>query len=201
MAAAAERQVRKTPEAWGVSAEILHLPTSGDVSLVRGARDKVIAAKRSDPFDLLHAAGGLTDQQHAAARRLYRDWCLRAGVRDSDRQVLERIDGGRRDPSAMVTDAIVDAGKRIASAFKGDARLGIPGVGPANAKLLEALISPMVDEGLIIAWRGTVQRVTGETERHAQGAVVRQACENLVQHHEAYDAAHRRPRSASPSAA
>jgi hypothetical protein len=201
MAAAAERQARKTPEAWGVSAEILHLPTSGDVSLVRGARDRVIAANRSDPFDLLHAAGGLTDQQHAAARRLFRDWCLRAGVRDKDRQVLERIDGGRRDPSAMVTDAMVDAGRRIACAMKGDTARSICGIGPVNAKLLEALISPMVDEGRIIAWRGVVQRVTGETERHAQGAVVRQACENLAQHHEDYDAFHRRARTAAPGAA
>jgi hypothetical protein len=183
-----ERRVAKSPELWGGSAEIVRLPTSHDVAVTTGARDQVLRAKRSDPFDLLHAAGGLTDEQHAAARRLFRDWCLRAGVRDErDTLKLERIDGGRPDPSDMVTNAMVDAGRRIALALNGGDVKGrggellgrAPGVGPANAKILQALISPLVDEGRIIAWRGVIERVSGETERHAQGALVRQACENL----------------------
>jgi hypothetical protein len=185
--AAAARQEQKTPALWGVSAQIFHLPTARDVSVTHGARGQVLAAKRSDPFDLLHAAGGLTDQQHVAVRRLFRDWCLRAGVRDRDRLNLERIDGGRPDPSAMVTDAMVDAGRRIAAALKA--------VGPVSARLLEGLISPMVDEGRIIAWRGVVERLTGETERHCQGAAVRLASENLVLHYDDADAETRRRRT------
>lgn len=206
MAAQAERRAAKTPALWGVSAEIHQLHTSADVAVVRGARQAVIAARRSDPFDLLHAAisvgkdgverRGLTDEQHAAARRLFRDWCLRAGVRDGDRDELafERVDGSR-DPSVMVTDAMVDAGRRIALVLKGGQVRGrdglllghAPGVGPVNARILEALISPMVDEGRIIAWRGVIERVAGETERHAQGAIVRQACENLRLVHDEID--------------
>lgn len=191
--AAGERQTRRDPTAWGVSAQIHYLDTSHDVETVEGHRGQIIAARRSDPFDLLLAAGGLTDDQHKAARRLFRDWCLRAGVRDQDRLVLERIDGGRHDPSAMVTDAMVDAGVRIAHDLKG--------VGPVSAKLLKELISPMVDEGRIIAWRGVVQRVTGETERHVQGGVVRQACENLRLVHEEWDELARRRREQLEAAA
>ncbi|MFZ5871072.1 MAG: hypothetical protein ACOYXW_11175 [Actinomycetota bacterium] len=188
----AERLVQRNPEAWGVSAEIVKLPTSRDVSLRRGAGEQVLAAKRSDAFDLLHGRGSLTDEQHRAARRLFRDWCLRAGVRDGERQVLEKIDGGRADPSAIVTDAMVDAGRRIAQALKGDRQLGVQGVGPVNARLFHALISPLVDEGQIRVWRVIVEQVTGETEAHAQGAVVRQACEALRLVYDELDEARRR---------
>lgn len=176
---AAARAAARDPATWGVDAEIVLLPTAMDVDLVHDQRARVIAAKRSDPFDLLHAAGGLTDDQHRAARRLFRDWCLRAGVKEGAGQLaLEKVDGGA---SEFVTDAMVDAGRRIAKAFRGDPELNVPGIGPVNAKLLEALVSPMVDEGRIIAWRGVVERVTGEKDRNAQGAMVRQACEALHQ--------------------
>ena len=191
---AQRRRDEKDPATWRVSAELIQLPTSADVAIVRGAREKILAARRSDPFDLLHGAkGGLSDEQHRAARRLFRDWCLRSGVRDHDRgATLERIDGGRRDPSALVTDAMVDAGRRISAALKGDARRGLQGVGPVNARLLEALISTMVDEGRIIAWRGVVERVSGERDRNVQGAMVRQACEALRLVYEETDELRRR---------
>lgn len=197
---AAARAAERDPASWRISAELIQLPTSADVTIVRGVNEKILTANRSDPFDLLLAAGGLTAEQHRASRRLFRDWCLRAGVRDRDRgAVLERIDGGRRDPSALVTNAMVDAGRRIAAALKGDAGRGIQGIGPVNARLLEALISPMVDEGRIIAWRGVVERVTGERDRNAQGAMVRQACESLRMVYDETDELRRRIQDAKAS--
>lgn len=211
-AAAARAQVRaseRDPTTWGVSAQIIRLPTAADVSIVTGAKGVVIAANRSDPFDLLHRAGGLSDEQHQAARRLFRDWCLRAGVNDRERVAAERVDGGRADPSDAVTAGQVDAGRRVALALKGgDVRgmTGAPigrvgGVGPVNARLLEALISPMVDQGLIIAWRGTVQRVTGEADKNVQGGVVRQACEALRLVYDDVDQLRRDERKAADAAA
>lgn len=161
------------PEAWGVSAEMLALATSADVDGRVGARGRVIHARRSDPFDLLHAAGGLSDYQHQAARRLMRDVCERAGVQTADRPAM----AGRIDPEAgrglteRLTQRMVDAGRRVAFAMQR--------VGPANARVLRALIEPMVAEGRMPAWRETVRLASGETDRHTQGAVVRQACENL----------------------
>lgn len=188
VAVEAERRVSRTPELWGVSAEIVRLPTAADVDVTTGARGAIVAANRSDPFDLLHRADGLSDDQHRAARRLFRDWCLRAGVRDRERLALERVDGARADPSDLVSASMVDAGRRIALALKGGEVRGRGGVGtlgwvgsvgPVNARLLEALISPMVDDARIIAWRGVVERVTGETDKNIQGGLVRQACEAL----------------------
>ena len=66
---AQRRRDEKDPATWRVSAELIQLPTSADVAIVRGAREKILAARRSDPFDLLHGAkGGLSDEQHRAAQ-------------------------------------------------------------------------------------------------------------------------------------
>lgn len=174
-----DRRVRRTPEEWGVSAEIVALPTAEDVTVRTGNRGRVVAAKRSDAFDLLHAGGGLDDDQHRASRRLFRDWCLRHGVRDHERLVLDRVDGQFNPTAGLVSDAMIDAAKRIEDAMRG--------VGRVNVRIFEALIEPMVVQGVVIAWRGTIARVTGETERHVQGAMVRQACEALRLHYIAWD--------------
>lgn len=177
----AERQSRKDPATWGV-AEMLHLPTAANVNVVLGDNhDKVIAANRSDGFDLMHAAKGLTDDQHRASRRLFRAWCLRAGVRDRARPGLDvgKVDGGRRDPSSRVTDAMIQAGREIAFCLKF--------VGPVSAKVLEGQISPLVDEGRIIVWRVHVELATGEKNKDVQGGLLRTACENLRLAYEAWD--------------
>lgn len=189
-----DRRVRRTPEEWGVSATIVALPTSDDVTLRQGNRGRVVAAKRSDPFDLLHAGKGLDDDQYRAARRLFRDWCLMNGVRDHERLVLDRVDGQFNPTAGLVSDAMIDASKRIEKAQKG--------VGQVNAKIFTALIKPMVEQGAVIAWRGTIERVTGETERHVQGAMVRQACEALRLHYQLLDDARpRRMAAGGPTAA
>ncbi len=172
-AAAEDRRVSRTPGEWGISADIVALPSSCDVDVIAGNRGRLIHAKRSDPFDLLHSGGGLSDHQHMAARRLFRDWCLRAGVRDHERRVMEKVDETAR--IGLVNDAMIDAAKRIEAALSS--------IGIENSRILRALIAPMVDSGAVIVWRGTVQRITGETERHAQGSVVRRACENLRLHY------------------
>lgn len=160
---------RATPDQWGVSPELELLETSGDVAARRDQRQRVIHAKRSDPFDLLHAAGGLNDWQHQAARRLMRDWCEWKGVQTTDRpEIGVRVDNPE---GRCALDYQLDARKRVLKLLHD--------VGPVNARLLAGLIAPIVEQGAVISWRGTVQRMTGETERHAQGAVVRQACEAL----------------------
>ncbi|MHB8287465.1 MAG: hypothetical protein ACYDD1_22710, partial [Caulobacteraceae bacterium] len=127
-------------------------------------------ANRLDPFDALHRAGGLSHGQHQAAKRLFKDWCERIGIRTEDpRPLLQKIDQpGSRD---LVTVAMVDAGRRF------DTALSL--VGRADVTVLSALIQPSVMCGTTHDWRGEVQRVTGEAERHCQGSIVRQACENL----------------------
>lgn len=193
--AEAQAKVRaqdRDPQTWGVSAQIVRLPTAADVAVVTDAGGAVLRAWRSDPFDLLLAAGGLDEEQHRAARRLMRDWCIRQGIRDAERQALERVDGGRPDPTALINDAMVDAGRRIQVAMRGDTARGITGVGPVNQRLLDALISPMVTEGRTGVWRHWVEQATGVTNKDAQGPLVRMACEALRLVYAEVDAQRRR---------
>jgi hypothetical protein len=60
---------------------------------------------------------------------------------------------------------------------------------------MSALIGRMVDElAQVFVWRAVVERVTGERDRNAQGALVRQACESLVLHYDEEDEAPPRAR-------
>lgn len=197
-ARAAERRADKNPALWGVSAEILQLPSHAGVDARTDNRGLIVQAKRCDPFDLLHASvtetgdggrrRGLSDAQHLAARRLMRDWCIAAGVRDQERPELGKIDGGGADPQ-QVNQAMLDADVRRAKALKA--------IGGVNSRMMSALIGRMVDElAQVFVWRAVVEKVTGERDKNAQGALVRQACESLVLHYEAVDAARRAARDA-----
>jgi len=164
----------RDPANWGVSvSNLTALPSAADVEVTVNDRSEVLAARRSDPYDLLHAAGGLSDDQHRASRRLFRDMALAAGLpleRAFELPILEKIDFGRGDAGAP-TQAAIDASKRVKSAMLG--------IGPVHAQLLRALNESMI-AGEIRPWRAIVQRVTGETHTNVHGAMVRQACEGLV---------------------
>jgi hypothetical protein len=178
-----ERLRDRDPESWGVSAEILKLPTSADVSVRMGERKRVIHAKRFNAFDLLHQARrgvwagatkaegviegrALSDEQHRAAWRYISDWCERFGVEHADQaaKVDRQTDGQGRQ------QRMIDAGKQI------DRLHSIIGVMPT--RVLTALVEPMV-LGEIRVWQVIVKRVTGETDPHALAAMVRMACEAL----------------------
>jgi hypothetical protein len=181
-ARAAARAAERDPASWGVNAEVLQLPTAGDVAARSNDRGRVVTAKRSDPFDLLLAGGGLSFEQHRAARRLMRDWCIAAGVRDAPRPDVGPVDGDGLVGPQEVTQAMIDAGRRR--------DIALAAAGPVSGRVLKALMTGLVDECRIIAWRGVVQRETGETDKNVQGAMVRQACENLRLHYDALRAHH-----------
>jgi hypothetical protein len=117
-----------------------------------------------------------------------RDWCIAAGVRDQERPELGKIDGGGSDPQ-QINQAMIDADARRAAALRA--------IGGVNGRLMSALIGRMVDElAQVFVWRAVVEKVTGERDKHAQGAVVRQACESLVLHYDEVDGARRAAKDA-----
>ena len=174
---AVERSAGRKPENFGVSGDVRRFDPSGGVHLVRREK-KVVAAQRRDPFDLLLAGGGLSVDQHKAARRLLKDCCDRMGVQTEDARpwsgAADKVDGRTGAPE-LVTDAMLSAASRVTAA--------LIQVGPASARLLRALLAPLLSAGHIEDWRAVVQSATGETERHAQAAVVRMACEGLRLHY------------------
>lgn len=174
---AAERSSSRKPENFGVSGDVRRFDPSGGVHLVRREK-RVVSAQRRDPFDLLLAGGGLSVDQHKAAHRLLKDCCDRMGVKTEDARpwsgAADKVDGRTGAPE-LVTDATLSAASRVTAA--------LIQVGPASARLLRALLAPLLSAGHVEDWRAIVQSATGETERHAQAAVVRMACEGLRLHY------------------
>lgn len=174
----ADRLRERDPGAWGISAEILVLETSADISGRLGNRNKVVAARRSDAFTLLHQAkrygadgqleAGISDGQHRASQRYFTDWCERVGVKTVDAPASP-IDSQTDGQGA--SQRMIDAGKRIAQAHAM--------VGRHSARLLQALVEPMVARGEIRPWRALVLESTRERDPHAQAGAVRMALENL----------------------
>jgi hypothetical protein len=94
-----------------------------------------------------------------------------------------------------VTAQMIDAGARLAAVHRR--------VGRVTAAMLTELVEPLVVLGQVRVWREAVRRVTGEAERHAQAALVRNALSDLHFAYEAFDkaAAARRKTTAPRSAA
>jgi len=182
--AANERKARRDPARWGLPDGLQLLPANEDVSVVPDPqrRGKILRARRSDAFSLVT----MSEAQERAGARYFRDWMERVGVRvDGDETRTLVVDNSPGlAPGQHVTQRMLDAAGRIAEAHAE--------VGRASARLLEALVEPMAMRGEIRVWRVVVQSVTQETERHAQAARVRQACEDL---HLAYEAIDDRRRS------
>jgi hypothetical protein len=165
-----ERRMSRNPGEWGISAEIVRLPTSTNVQADVVGRTRVVRARRSDAFELL--IDGATPERRASDRYV-RDWCERMGVarvtEPGATRVDEQIDGQGR------VQRMIDAGRRI------DAAHAL--VGRRSVRLL-AVLGESVAGCEVRVWRVLVEQVTGETERHAQAAAVRLAVGDL---REAYD--------------
>lgn len=73
-------------------------------------------------------------------------------------------------PGQNVSQSMIDADLHLIAATEAMA--------PNHARMLFELLKP--DEALLTRWREVVERCTGETNPHAQGAAVRAACAQLV---------------------
>lgn len=73
-------------------------------------------------------------------------------------------------PGQNVSQAMIDADHHLVAATEAMA--------PNHARMLFDLLKP--DEALLTRWRDVVERCTGETNPHSQGAAVRAACAQLV---------------------
>lgn len=188
--AANERRSRRDPARWGLPEGLQLLPANEDLSVVNDPHRKgrILRARRSDAFSLV----SMSEEQERAAARYFRDWMERVGVNvdgEERMQDLSKIDNSPGlAPGQHHNQRMLDAAGRVAEAHAE--------VGRASARLLEALVEPLAMRGEIRVWRVVVKVVTGETERHAQAARVRQACEDLHLAYEAVDARERAKRQA-----
>lgn len=181
-----ERLVARDPMLWNISPDQLNLATANDIEPVRRGA-KILQARRADAFDALRAADGLTKEGHQASARYMRDWARRFGVADVEKfSALElqamlgsKPDFGRREKPSLPTFMII-AARKITKAHEA--------IGGPSSRLMTALVYPLVTtSGPYRPWREVVEAVTGETDRKAQAARVRTACEGLAEHYDQVD--------------
>ena len=153
------------------------LPRQDDIEVTRagglreGQRVSHDTARRMDAFAALK--DGMAQGCYDAARRFEKDVLTRLGLGPGGRPLGEPVDGLRSR-----VDAMMAAGLRV-----DEINDRIP---PRDFWLLTDLIAPQIDRG---TWRDHVKYITGESNAHAQCAVVRAACVNL---RDAYTAMERR---------
>ena len=158
-----------------------------DVALIRSqpgsviiGRDHKTPHRRLDVFGLMFERKALTERQVDAVRRLQRDLELADGVSDHERP-MQRLDGLGGGPN---WDRMIDASKRSAAALKA--------CGLRDGRMLAELCNPTTRGGVLTRWRDIVQRLTRETNAHAQSAAVRSAVVRLEEHYIGADNAPRR---------
>jgi hypothetical protein len=166
---AAEREAARDPATWGLDRQALDLACHADVVTGADLAGRTVRAKRQDVFDLLLARGRLSPAAFAAIRRLQDDIALFHRAAGGVAAYAPRIDISRAPAGA--SEARHRAGERL------EAALGL--AGPASARLLAGLVEPAA-LGRASDWRAVVMRESGEAGADAQGAIVRQACENLA---------------------
>lgn len=169
---AAERKVDRNPAWWGIAPGTLTLeaPALLPHEVDRNPHSGVVRrAQRSTAWEALYKADGLSLEAYEAANRIFRDYGIRAGVRDFDVGPTAVVDA--QGSAELVTQAMIDAGRRIETALRY--------CGPSSAKLIHGVVEP-VATGNVRVWRALVQAVAGTTEVHAQAERVRVAFEDLV---------------------
>lgn len=155
-------------------AEIVRLQRQGAEVKLDPAR-RVISARLSNVFNLLLTRGTITQSHHDAAYTLAQLWAAWKGL-DGKGDAGERVDGGQVNHE-LVSDRMLKAGRRLYGDERG------PGIFPLlsapHARLLTAFMVATVEEDRPMAWRGLVQRETGEERRIEQASVVVDALEAL----------------------
>jgi hypothetical protein len=177
-AAVAAAGAARDPGTWGLSADIIALPSAADVKVRQVSRGRPASARRQDVFGHLRSCGSLDVVQYVAINRYCEDRARALGVRTRDAPLDAPPGcGGAGD---IVSVGMIDAGRRVAEVERAIGRL--------NVQLIRALVDPMM-AGEVRVWRELVRHVTRETERHAQATAVRVAVENLRLEYEAIDKA------------
>lgn len=167
---AAERDAARDPATWGIDREVLALPANQAVEIATDFRGRTAHARRRDVFDLFHDRGRLSRAALDAVRRLQDDIAVLHRTQAGGGEFTPRVD--RSPDPHQFTDRRHRAGRRIAAA--------LALAGPASARLLGALCEADVALGRPAPWREVVARETGERLADAQGAILRNACDNLA---------------------
>jgi hypothetical protein len=165
---AAERKAedeRKRLEMAERKVEIADLRARG-LDVREGPGYTILSVRRLNCFNLL------IKEAHIKAAVEWLDVTLRTATgENTPERKPDYIRGSSEGaPGQNITQDMIDAGEVLACVEMN--------MNPREVRMLFGLLKP--DNDLLTRWRDVVERCTGETNAHAQGAVVRAACANLV---------------------
>lgn len=160
-----EAHRRKQAEAKGDLARLI--ATGAEAELIEAGT--AVRARRIDVFQLLFERGSLTQEQFDAVRDHEADMATAMGWNTPERRpdhIRASIEGA---PGQNISQAMVDASRMLEWV---DKRLPT-----RDLALLKALLHE--NDANCGRWRGTVEKVTGESRDEAHSVAIRAMVENL----------------------
>lgn len=126
----------------------------------------ILSVRRLNCFNLL------LKEDHVKAAVEWLDLTLRTATgENTPERKPDYIRGSSEGaPGQNVSQDMIDAGEVLATIQEC--------LNPRDCRMLFELLKP--DHDLLTRWRDVVERCTGETNAHAQGAAVRSACSSLL---------------------
>lgn len=162
--------------------EAMRLESTGAEAKVVEEKDEdgktrvFVRARRIDVFQLLHERGALPQDHFNAVRDHEGDMATAMGWNTPERRpdhIRASVEGA---PGQNVSQAMIEASRMVQWV-----ETMLP---PRDASLLKALLHE--NDANCGRWRGTVERVTGESRDEAHAVAIRAMCANLKDVREAF---------------
>lgn len=157
-------------------AEIDRLVAQPDVEVIVDPAKRIIRAQRMDFASLLLRRSAISETAFNAYRDTQELHAKASGANMGGGN-MDRVDSSTQGaPGQNITTAMIDARAKLDWLFAQ--------IGNRDARLIRALIEGEPDgngPGGCGQWHITVERVTGEKNADAHGALVRSACEGLAE--------------------
>ena len=134
--------------------------------------------RRLDVFALMLERKAITGDHERAVRRLQNDIAMARPLLGTP-QIGDRVQGTLQ-PEEAAARHFERAKDRVEAMDRAAAALAA--LGGMDGVLMVALVVPLASAALT-RWRDTVERITGESHDHAQGARMRSACQRLMEYY------------------
>ena len=176
-----DRSTRSDPTQWGANEDALSLPANATVSDTPATRTTVRSLRRFSCFETL---------------KMHDDKDMAALVRYTVSRLEELIAARFRVDGANGAGTVQASGsaeqREFRSIMAGEQIDAIFGwMQPWQAKLINALVHPMIVEGKPVNWKAIVKQRMALTDRDMQARAVKQAAQALVEPFARWDAGER----------
>lgn len=158
-----------TPEEKAMNRAETHRLKAQGAEVVNDPAGRIIRARRIDVFQLLLERNALPQESYDAVRAYEQDVATANGWNTPERRPDHIRSSSEGAPGQNVTQAMIEASRMVQWV---EAMLP-----PRDALLLTALLHE--NDANLGRWRGTVERITGESRDEAHAVAIRAMAANL----------------------